>query len=222
MQPALITFDAYAALCDYRASLLPLVETIPGLDRVQASEFLDLWRTRQLAVAALSNALQGERISFRACTSFALDYVLQRHALAADAPMREQLISAWYPLTPWPEADEVLAGLAARGYPLAILSNGDQDMLEALAAQFATPFQHIFSSEQCGWYKPHPGVYAIPTKTLGVEHYLHVAGSANDAIGATAAGISCYWSNRQNDCVIMPHYAPRHQGLDLRGILDIV
>lgn len=222
MHPALITFDAYAALSDYRSSLLPVVETISGLDRALASNFLELWRTRQLGVAALSNALQGERISFRTCTALALDYALRRHGLAVDVCVREQLVSAWYPLAPWPEADEVLAALAAKGYPLAILSNGDQDMLEALAAQLATPFQHIFSSEQCGLYKPHPGVYAIPTETLGIEHYLHVAGSANDAIGATAAGVTCYWSNRQDDCVVLPDYAPDHQGPDLKGLLEII
>lgn len=222
MPPALITFDAYAALCDYRSSLLPVVETIGGLDRARAPDFLELWRARQLGIAALSNALQRERIGFRACTALALDYALQRHGLALSTSARERLVSAWYRLTPWPEADEVLAALAAKAYPLAILSNGDQDMLEALAGQLETPFQHIFSSQQSGAYKPHPSVYAIPAQVLGIDRYLHVAGSANDAIGATAAGVSCYWSNRQGDCVTLPDYAPRHQGRDLRGLLEIV
>jgi len=222
MQPELITFDAYAALTDYRSSLLPVVENISGLESAHAQHFLELWRTRQLGIAALSNALQRGRISFRECTALALDYTLSRYRLEVDDPTRERLVCAWYPLTPWPEADEVLAALTAKGYELAILSNGDQDMLEALAAQFNTPFQHIFSSELCGAYKPHPSVYALPTSTLGIENYLHVAGSANDAIGTKAAGVSCYWSNRQKDCVTLPDYAPDHQGPNLEGILDIV
>ena len=95
-------------------------------------------------------------------------------------------------------------------------------MLEAIAAQLDTPFDHIFSSEQCGLYKPHPSVYGIPGRTLGVENYLHVAGSANDVVGARAAGVSCYWSNRQGDRVALPDYAANYQGSDLTGILAII
>lgn len=218
----LITFDAYAALIDYRSTLLPVVEAIPGIEGGDPADFLELWRSRQLGVAALSNALDRGRISFRECTALALDYALSRHGLSVDGSAREELIRAWYALTPWPEADNVLAALKAKGYPLAILSNGDQDMLETLAAGFETPFDHILSSEQCGLYKPHPRVYALPARELGIERYLHVAGSPNDAIGASAAGVSCYWSNRQGDAVILPDYPPDYQGSNLTGILDLV
>jgi 2-haloacid dehalogenase len=147
---------------------------------------------------------------------------LSRFSLDPPAGVREELVGAWYPLTPWPEANGLLAALAGKDYPLAILSNGDQDMLEALAARFDTPFQHIFSSEQCGMYKPHPSVYALPGKVAGVENYLHVAGSANDVVGAKAAGIACYWSNRQGDRVPLPDCEPDHQGADLTALLEIV
>jgi 2-haloacid dehalogenase len=210
MRPELITFDAYAALSDYRSSLLPALESIPDLDSAQAADFLELWRARQLGVTALSNALERGRISFRECTARAL------------VSTREELIYAWYPLAPWPEANSVLSALTAKGYRLAILSNGDRDMLESLAAQLDTPFDDIFSSEQSGMYKPHPSVYAVPIRELGIDNYLHVAGSANDVIGARAAGVSCYWSNRQGDCVTLPDYGPDHQGSDLTGILGIV
>ena len=222
MQTRLITFDAYAALTDYRSSLLPALESIPGLDSAEASEFLELWRARQLGIAALSNALGQGRINFRECTSLALDYALNSHHLDMNASTREDLIRAWYPLKPWPEANEVLATLAAKSIRLAILSNGDEDMLEAIAAQLDTPFDYIFSSEQCGMYKPHPSVYAIPSQAVGVDDYLHVAGSANDVVGARAAGIICFWSNREGDRVVLPDYAPSYQGPDLTGILAII
>ena len=222
MRPELITFDAYAALTDYRSSLLPAIESFRDLDCAHAAEFLDLWRARQLAIAALSNALERGRISFRNCTALALDYALNHYRLDIGASAREELVHTWYPLKPWPEANRVLAALKAKGCRLAILSNGDQDMLEALAAQLDTPFDYIFSSEQCGMYKPHPSVYAMPGRAMGINNYLHVAGSANDVIGAGAAGISCYWSNRQGDRVALPDYGPDHQGPDLTGILGIV
>lgn len=222
MQVTLITFDAYAALVDYRSSLLPVVEEIRGVGEDDAAGFLELWRSRQLAAAALSNALGRGRITFRECTALALDYALDRHDLVLDEPAREDLIGAWYPLSPWPEADAVLSALKTKGFRLAILSNGDQDMLEALASGFETPFDEIFSSERCGAYKPHPSVYALPREEFGVDDYLHVAGSANDVIGARAAGVACYWSNRQGDRVLLPDCAPQHQGANLGGLLDIV
>lgn len=222
MRVTLITFDAYAALVDYRASLLPVVEEIPGLGEDDAADFLELWRSRQLAAAALSNALGRGRITFRECTALALDYALHRHNLALDGAARQNLIGAWYPLVPWPEANAVLGALKAKGFRLAILSNGDQDMLEALASEFEMSFDEILSSERCGVYKPHPSVYAMPREQLGVDDYLHVAGSANDVIGACAAGVACYWSNRQGDRVLLPDCAPQHQGPNLGGLLDIV
>ena len=222
MRPGLITFDAYAALCDYKSSLLPAVEVIPGLDTARATDFLELWRARQLGIAALSNALERGRITFRECTALALDYGLKRYGLEVHAGLRDELVHAWYPLTPWPETNAVLAALKSRGFALAILSNGDTDMLEALAAGIDTPFDHIFSSEQCGMYKPHPSIYGIPARLVGVDDYLHVAGSANDVVGASAAGVRCYWSNRNADFVALPAYAPHHQGPNLSGILDVL
>lgn len=222
MRPALVTFDAYAALADYRASLLPVVEAIPGLGAERARGFLELWRARQLAAAALSNALERDRIPFRECTALALDYALKQHAIDVDATARAELVRAWYPLAPWPEADEVLAALKARGLRIAILSNGDRDMLEAIAARLATPFDDIFSSEQCGCYKPHPDVYRLPIRALGIDGYVHVAGSANDVVGARSAGIRCYWSNRQGDRVLLPELAADGEGSDLRPLLEFL
>ena len=52
MRYDLITFDAYSALVDYHGTLLPVVAAIPGIGPESAPAFLDLWRARQLGVAA--------------------------------------------------------------------------------------------------------------------------------------------------------------------------
>lgn len=114
--------------------------------------------------------------------------------------------------------------LSTRGYALALLSNGDRDMLQALAGRLAVPFAQVFSSEDAGAYKPHPALYALPMRTPGLERaqLLHVAGAANDALGATAAGIRCYWSNRTGDVPLDPAYTPACEGHSLEGLLDIL
>lgn len=131
---------------------------------------------------------------------------------------------AWDRLSPWPQAARVLTVLKERGYPLAILSNGDKDMLHAVAKNVPVCFDHIFSSEDAGAYKPHPGTYALPLRKLGIEAHriLHVAGGANDALGAVAAGLPCYWSNRIGDVVLDPAFAPTHDRPNLEGLSDIL
>ena len=51
---------------------------------------------------------------------------------------------------------------------------------------------------------------------------LHVAGGANDALGAKAAGVACAWLNRRNDIVIDPSCSAAWEMADLRGVLEIL
>ena len=221
---ALVTFDVYSALFDISGSLTSRLREAAGLDEARAAQVFQLWRAKQLERAAISNSLALARTSFRDCTRQALGYVERRFGLALGEPSRQELVMAWDRLTPWPEAPRVLETLASRGYPLALLSNGDRDMLQALAVSLAVPFAHVFSSEDAGTYKPHPAIYELPIRTLDLERaqVLHVAGAANDALGSTAAGIPCYWSNRTGDVPLDPAYAPAFQGRSLVGLLELL
>ena len=153
-----------------------------------------------------------------------LDYTLRRFGLAADVAQRAMLVEAWNRLRLWPEAPDVLAAVAARGYPIAVLSNGDEPMLRALLAHAGVAVPHVFAADQAGYYKPHPRVYALPLERLGLApaDVLHVAGSRTDVLGAKAAGLACAWSNRLHDVVLDPAYAPDHELADLTGLLSIV
>ena len=220
----LVTFDVYAALFDITGSLTGRLREAAGLDEARAGQAFQLWRAKQLERAAISNSLARERTSFRECARQALVYVEQRFGLALGEGSRQELLMAWDRLTPWPEAPLVLETLASRGYALALLSNGDRDMLQALAASLDVPFAHIFSSEDAGSYKPHPAIYELPMRTPGLarSQVLHVAGAANDALGATATGMRCYWSNRTGDVPLDPAYAPAFQGRNLEGLLELL
>ncbi len=220
----LITFDAYTGLADFRATLTPVVARTLALPADAAEAFLTAWRAGQLAAAALSNALKRGRTSFHDCTALALDHAAGAHGVAVPAGRRDELVAAWYPLRPWPEAGEVLAELRSRGHELAILSNGDRAMLEGIAGQLPVGLDHIFSTEDSGVYKPAPEVYDLPVRALGIARgdYLHVAGGATDVIGAKSAGVACYWNNRTGDRVLLPEFAADAEGPDLRGLLDMV
>ena len=220
----LITFDAYSGLADFKTTLIPVITRILALPADAAEPFLTTWRANQLGAAALSNALSRGRMSFHDCTALALDYAAGKHDVTVPASHRDELIEAWYPLQPWPEAADVLGTLRDRGYLLAILSNGDRAMLESIAAQVAVKIDHIFSTESAGVYKPDPKVYDLPIDELGLkrDEYLHVAGGANDVIGAKSAGIACYWNNRTGERVLYPQFTADFEGPDLTGLLDIL
>ena len=220
----LVTFDAYTGLADFRATLIPVVARLLGLSDGAAHAFLTSWRAGQLRAAALSNALGRGRMSFHDCTALALEHAAAEHRVAVPAGSREELVAAWYPLRPWPEAPGVLRELRSRGCELALLSNGDRAMLEGIAGELPVRLDHIFSTEDSGCYKPDPEVYDLPVRALGIarEAWLHVAGGANDVIGAKSAGVACYWNNRTGDRVLLPEFAADAEGPDLRGVLDLV
>jgi 2-haloacid dehalogenase len=221
-KPRLVTFDVYMALLDISGSLTPVVEDSLSLGEDRALAFVQVWRSKQMERAAISNSLGSGRTSFRDATAMALDYVAAGDGLELSPEQREELVMAWDALSPWPEADAVVGAVRERGYPTAILSNGDEEMLAAIAGQFKSGFDHILSSQAAGVYKPHPAVYALPEKVLGIasSDYLHVAGSPNDVLGASHAGVSCVWSNRNGDRLLDPAFPPMAEVSDLNGVLD--
>ncbi len=220
----LVTFDVYAALFDLEGSMVPEVRAaLPAAD-VDPLAFFRLWRTKQLEFALISNSLGRGHLKFRYLTERALDYALKRFGLDLPAETRARLVAAWNRLRPWPEAGQVLAGVKDRGCLTALLSNGDEAMLRELAGQLPVGVDYIFAADQAGFYKPHPAIYELPLKTLGLDRseVLHVAGSASDVMGARSFGLPCAWSNRTRDFVLEPELGPDFEFPDLTGVLGLL
>lgn len=225
MSIKLVTFDVYMALLDIEGSLRPVVQETLGLNADIASAFVRLWRTKQMERAAISNSLGGRRISFGECTAMALDYCLGRNNITIGADTHSNLLFAWDKIKPWPDAENAIAAVKAMGCQTAILSNGDQRMLEAVALNFSAHlFDYILSSEIAGYYKPHPSIYNLPASILGIskENTIHIAGSPNDVLGAIAAGIQCIWSNRHGDQILDPTFPPTHEISNLIGVANLI
>jgi 2-haloacid dehalogenase len=216
----LITFDVYTALFDIEGSLIPLVGQVLPLS-VDSRGFVRLWRKTQVESMLISNSLGQGRVPMRTITRRALDDALSHAQVDVSETGREHLTMAWDQLQLWPEAEEALTAVKAKGYRLGLLSNGDKAMLQALAARLHVPFDYIFSSEQAGVYKPHPAIYTQALQQTSGE-ILHVAGSRIDVMGARAAGLRCAWSNRQGDKVFDAAYTADYEFENLLGLLDLV
>jgi 2-haloacid dehalogenase len=211
----------YTALFDIDSSLTPAVSEMLDLDGLT---FVRAWRRKQMEYALISNSLERGRISFELITRRALADTLVRCHVTLSESLQTDLLNAWQILRPWPEAASVMDSIKARGYTLGVLSNGDMKMLETLIKRLPPVIEHIFSSEQAGYYKPHPSVYALPLQTLSLaaDQVLHVAGSATDALGTKAAGLNCAWSNRNHEPLIDPNYSVDFDMPDLRQLLEIL
>src|SRR5204862_2101110 len=71
-----------------------------------------------------------------------------------------QLVAEIVRLTLFPDVLPALKQLRAQGYMLAILSNGDRDMLAAARPYIGFDFDHVISVEDAGYFKPHWKTYA--------------------------------------------------------------
>ena len=219
----LITFDVYTALFDIEGTLVPVIRRLISAQS-DPLELVRVWRQKQLEYALISNSLQQERVPFAVITRLALDYALSRVQVDLAEESCQSLVSEWHQLKLWPEAEQVLLEVKKRGYRIGLLSNGDEAMLRMLALRLPIQCDHIFSSEQAGSYKPHPAVYELPLKALGLksDQVLHVAGSATDVTGTKAAGLPCAWSNRKHDRVLEERYHADYEFENLLGLLDVI
>ena len=223
-----VTFDVYSAMFD---TVRGLASALTAFFRgrgvaAEAEATARAWRRAQMDYLALANSLDREPASNRAAIEASARYALRAFPPPVAGAELEALVAAWERLPPWPEAAEVLADVRRRPLTLGVLSNGDFGMLSALMQTFPVPFDRIVSVEG-GKFKPHPSVYqkalaALAEMGVRAEELLHVAGSASDAAGATAAGIRTIWINRAADAVLASRFSPAHQSPDLRGVLPLL
>src|ERR687887_417249 len=109
------------------------------------------------------------------------------------------LVSEIEKLKPFPDVVPALEQLRSKGYKLAILSNGDRDMLEAARPHIGFAFDRVISVEAAGYFKPHWKTYAKAAEILGEERsdILFVANHAFDCIGAKSYGMRTAFIDRR-------------------------
>ncbi len=220
-----VTFDVYSALFDTVTGLTAALRDLfqrRGLDE-DSAVVARAWRQKHMEYLLVVNSLERERVSNRRAIEAAAGTALRRLNPPVTPDEVRVLVGTWERLPPWPEAAEVLREVRRQPLILATLSNGDEGMLRTLLAALPVPFDTIISTEGRK-FKPHPSVYQKALERLRVrpDELLHVAGSATDAMGATAAGIPTVWVNRAGDSVIDPRLAPAHHIADLRGVLPLI
>lgn len=219
----LVTVDIFSAILDIEGSAAPVVADALDTTREEALRFFRLWRGRQWDYLLLSSCMGKGYLSYSEITACTLEYTQKKLGYTRlEQAAVERLMALWHSFAAWPDAKAAIARLRGKGYRVAMLSNGDSDMLENLRAANGLEFDDQFSAEQAGCYKPCPGIYRLPTEKTGVppQRMLHVAGSVYDMMGAKAAGLACAWINRTGEFSIDSRYRPDYEFKTLDGLAD--
>jgi 2-haloacid dehalogenase len=107
---------------------------------------------------------------------------------------------------------------------IAVLSNGDPDMLEAAKPFHGIAFDAVISVAVANSFKPHMCTYTKAAQIMGVkmDEVLFVANHAFDCIGAKAAGMhTAFIDRRSRPFGITPHQ-PDIVAPDMKGVADVL
>jgi len=190
-----LVFDAYGTIFDVH-SVWRLAEShFPGKGAALSSA----WRAKQLEYTWL-RTLMGRYEDFSRVTVSSLDWALESLGIEAEDGAKRSLIDEYRRLALFPEVPHALQRLA-ESKPLAILSNGHPEMLEAvvdhngLRARFRGGILSVHPAKR---FKPDPAVYRLAEEQLGVTRSLigFVSSNGWDAAGAKSFGFRVFWVNR--------------------------
>ena len=195
-----LTFDLYGTIVDMQTGLREAVT--PFLESKEwdgdPNRFVTWWRRTHFENSMIDALCDRGHTPYREIGHCAVSYALERAGVAHTNEEVERLVSEIERLKPFPEVVPALERLAAQ-YRLAILSNGDRDMLEAAKPYIGFTFDETISVQEAGYFKPHHKTYEIAARTLGVDRLqiMHVASHAFDCIGAKAFGIRAAFVDRR-------------------------
>ena len=188
-------FDAYGTLFDVFSVTALCEELFPGNGDALAQQ----WRAKQLQYSLL-RSLMGRHRDFWLVTRDALVNAAAGLGLDLTPQRRDRLMEAYLTLAAFPDVRPGLEALKGRGVKLAILSNGEPQMLEAAArsAGIDTLLDTIISVEEVKIFKVSPRVYNLGPERLGVDRSAlgFVTSNGWDVAGAASAGLTTFWIQR--------------------------
>jgi 2-haloacid dehalogenase len=187
-------FDAYGTLYDLHSAVARHRAAIGP----KADALSEMWRNKQIQYTWLRNSM-GAYAGFWQVTGEALDNCLAAHGIT-DPAVRRKLLDAYLALDPFPEVDATLDRLKRAGLRLAILSNGNPEMLHPMveASGLAGRFDAVLSVDEAGVFKVDPKAYRLVEQHLGVkpDKVCFLSSNCWDAHGAAHFGFSTVWVNR--------------------------
>ena len=219
MKTKAILFDAYGTLFDVNSAAEKCKDKIGA----KWETFANFWRTTQLEYTWLRSLMKRHK-NFWDITEESLDKSMKLFNINKN--MKNELLSLYKILSPYPEVKGVLEDLKKKNFKLAILSNGTPDLLNELVEsnKLNNLFDDLFSIEEVKIYKPDPRVYEIPIKKYKIKSDEITFLSANtwDVSGGGNFGYNSIWVNRNNSVFDILDFQPKNEINNLTHLLDKV
>src|ERR1700738_3162149 len=128
-----IAFDQYGTIVDMQAGLVAAVA--PFLQQKgwhgEPNSFVTWWRRTHFESSMIDALCDRGHTPYREIGHRAVSHVMDRSGIAYTPDEVRWLVSQIETLKPFPDVVAALTRLRQHGYRLAILSNGDRDMLAA-------------------------------------------------------------------------------------------
>jgi 2-haloacid dehalogenase len=196
-----LVFDQYGTIVDMQKGLAEAVKPFlqekgwPG----EPNSFVTWWRRTHFENSMIDALCDRGHTPYREIGHRAVSYVMDRCGISYGQDEVRRLVGEIEKLKPFPDVVAALERLRSKGYRLAILSNGDRDMLKAAAPYIGFRFDNVISVEEAGYFKPHWKAYAKAAEILGVDRcsILFVANHAFDCIGAKSYGMRTAFIDRR-------------------------
>jgi 2-haloacid dehalogenase len=196
-----LVFDQYGTVVDMQQGLTEAVSEF--LRRKgwtgEPHRFVTWWRRTHFENSMIDALCDRGHTPYREIGHRAVSYVMERCGIAFTQHEVRWLVSRIESLKPFSDVVAALERLRASGYRLAILSNGDRDMLEAARPHIGFSFDETISVQEAGYFKPHWKTYATAVERLAEDRSscLFVANHAFDCIGAKAYGMRTAFVDRR-------------------------
>ncbi len=219
MKTKAVVFDAYGTLFDVNSAAEKCKDKIGAKWEI----FANFWRTTQLEYTWLRSLMKRHK-NFWDITEDSLDKSMK--VFNINKNMKNELLSLYKVLSPYPEVRGVLEKLKKKNLKLAILSNGTPDLLYELVEnnKLNNLFDDLFSIEEVKIYKPDPSVYELPIKKYKIKSDEITFLSANtwDVSGGGNFGYNSIWVNRHNSVFDILDFQPKNEISNLTQLLDKV
>ena len=193
-------FDQYGTVVDMQGGLREVAAAFLAAKgwKGDPDAFVTWWRRTHFENSMIDALLHREHTPYRAVGEMSVAQVMDRAGIAHTPEEVRGLVAAIERLEPFPEVPAALDRLRVR-YRVAVLSNGDPDMLEAAKRHHRIAFDAVISVAEAGSFKPHRATYIKAAELLGVrmDEVLFVANHEFDVVGAKAAGMRAAFIDRR-------------------------
>ena len=195
-----LVFDLYGTIVDMQHGLAE--EVTPFLAGKgwggNPHQFVTWWRRTHFENSMIDALCDRGHTPYRQIGHRAVAAVMERAGIDHTDDEVCWLVSLIEALKPFGDVIEALTRLHRR-YRLAILSNGDPDMLQAAAPHIGFSFDQVISVQEAGYFKPHWQTYACAERLLDTHRsgILFVANHEFDCVGARSFGMRTAFVNRR-------------------------